>query len=572
MTRGLARRALHGMLALAVLALSQTVEAQSVRERLPQDEVIYFVLPDRFENGDPANDRGGLSGDRMVTGFDPTHKGFYHGGDLKGLIARLDYVQSLGATAIWLGPIFKNKPVQGGPGQESAGYHGYWITDFTRVDPHFGTNDEFRALVEAAHRRGMKVYMDIITNHSADVIQYAECPDSACPYRSLADFPDKAYTPIVPKAEAQVKVPAWMNDPRYYHNRGNTTFRAEDEVLGDFVGLDDFATSDPRVIDGFIEVYKGWIDRFGIDGFRIDTAKHVHPQFWQKFAPAIMAHARARGIANFHIFGEVASDGLDVPLQAWHTRVAKLPTVIDFAFRRAVIDTVAGRAGTVMFAALFRGDMLYEGGETIAGQLPTFISNHDQGRFAREMREALPQAGDEEILRRVQLGHAMMLSLRGVPTIYAGDEQGFAGDGNDQDAREDMFPSRVAVYNDNVLVGSKATTAESNFDTSHPIYRTIATLAKLRQQQVALRRGTQIIRKFSETPGLFAVSRIDRATGAEVLAVFNTANMAVSANIELDKTATRLLPLYGDCPGAPRLPGSLAVTLPPLGFILCTVK
>ena len=108
------------------------------RERLPEDEIVYFVLPDRFANGDPANDRGGLQGDRLTTGFDPAHKGFYHGGDLKGLTARLDYIQGLGATAIWLGPIYKNKPVQGGPGEESAGYHGYWITDFTSVDPHFG--------------------------------------------------------------------------------------------------------------------------------------------------------------------------------------------------------------------------------------------------------------------------------------------------------------------------------------------------------------------------------------------------------------------------------------------------
>jgi glycosidase len=116
-------------------------------------------------------------------------RAFYQGGDLKGLTDRLDYIQSLGMTAIWFAPIFKNKPVQGGVGQETAGYHGYWVTDFTSVDPHFGTNAEFKALVDAAHARGMKVYMDIITNHTADVIQYKECPTSACAYRSRADFP-----------------------------------------------------------------------------------------------------------------------------------------------------------------------------------------------------------------------------------------------------------------------------------------------------------------------------------------------------------------------------------------------
>ena len=124
------------------------------RARPPQDEVVYFVLPDRFANGDPANDRGGIKGDRLRTGFDPSAKGFYHGGDLKGLTQRLDYIQGLGATAVWFAPVFKNKPVQGPKGDESAGYHGYWITDFNSVDPHFGTNAEFKAFVDAAHARG----------------------------------------------------------------------------------------------------------------------------------------------------------------------------------------------------------------------------------------------------------------------------------------------------------------------------------------------------------------------------------------------------------------------------------
>jgi neopullulanase len=557
---------------LFATAFTAPLAAQSHRDRLPEDEVIYFVLPDRFENGNPKNDTGGIKGDRMKHGFDPTHKGFFHGGDLAGLIKRLDYIQGMGATAIWFAPIFKNKPVQGGKGQESAGYHGYWVTDFTTVDPHFGTDAEFKAFVDAAHKRGMKVYMDIITNHSADVIQYAECPESACEYRSRADYPDKAYTPVVPAAEKNVKVPAWMNDVQYYHNRGNTTFKGENSVMGDFVGLDDFATTDPRVIDGFIEVYKGWIDRFGIDGYRIDTARHVHPGFWVKFAPAIVEHAKAKGIPNFHVFGEVASDGLDVQAQALHTRVAKFPSVLDFVFRRSAIETVAGRAGTDLLATMFEGDDLYEGGKATAKQLPTFLGNHDFGRFAREMRLAHPKADDAEILQRVLLGHAMLMTLRGVPTIYSGDEQGFAGDGNDQDAREDMFPSKVAVYNDNTLVGTKATTADSNFDTDHPIYKAIADLAKLRSEQVALRRGDQIVRNYGEKPGLFAASRIDSASGDEVLVVFNTSNAPLKANVEIGKAATTLTSLRGACPATPRLPGSVSVSLPALGYILCKVK
>ena len=150
------------------------------RARLPQDEVIYFLLPDRFENGNTGNDTGVIPGGKLQHGFDPTDEGFYHGGDLAGLTRRLDYIQGLGATAVWVAPVFKNKAVQGEPGREFSGAHGYWVTDFTSVDPHFGTNAEFAALVEAAHARGMKVYMDIIANHTADVIRYRECPKNDC--------------------------------------------------------------------------------------------------------------------------------------------------------------------------------------------------------------------------------------------------------------------------------------------------------------------------------------------------------------------------------------------------------
>src|SRR5690606_10579700 len=119
-------------------ALSASASEGDFRQRPPQDEVIYFLLPDRFANGDPSNDHGGYAADRLVSGFDPANPEFYHGGDLAGIIQKLDYIQGLGATAIWMAPVFKNKPVQPTVGRPMAGFHGYWITDFTRPDPHFG--------------------------------------------------------------------------------------------------------------------------------------------------------------------------------------------------------------------------------------------------------------------------------------------------------------------------------------------------------------------------------------------------------------------------------------------------
>ena len=591
-------RALHYSLVLMAFA-GVANAADAVRDRAPTDEIIYFVLPDRFENGNPANDRGGVSGDRLQNGFDPTSKAFFHGGDLQGLTARLDYIQALGATAVWLTPVFKNKPVQGGPGQESAGYHGYWIIDFTSIDPHLGDEAQMQAFVRAAHARGMKVYLDIIANHTADVIAYRECPTDKCPYRSRAEYPysrhgglqgepindgftgnnfekltrpDFAYTPYLPAGEEHSKVPAWLNDPLLYHNRGNTTFEGESSQFGDFVGLDDLMTENPRVVQGMIEIYGGWIDRYGIDGFRIDTARHVNPEFWQAFVPAMLQRAAARGIPHFHIFGEVSTSDIDVALLARYTRVAKLPAVLDFAFANAVRATVAGNAGTDKLARLFADDALYEGGEQTALQLPTYVSNHDSGRFGFHVRAARPQASDEEVLKRVLLAHAMLLTLRGVPVVYYGDEQGFTGVGGDQDARQDMMKSRTPSYmaDRRIGVGLKPDLQPTNnFNLEHPIAQQIAKLSAVRRAQAALRSGRQVVRNYAESPGLFAVSRIDPTTGREIAIAFNTSLQPLSTVIEVDAGSRRFAALYGHCESEVSAPGSYRVVLAPLDFVVC---
>jgi glycosidase len=590
----------------ALALMAATSPSASYRARLPEDEVIYFLLPDRFENGDPSNDRGGLSGDRLSTGYDPTSKGFYHGGDLRGLTSRLDYIQGLGATAIWLGPVFKNKPVQGPKGQESAGYHGYWITDFTRVDPHFGTDADFKTFVDAAHGRGLKVYMDIIVNHTADILFPAECEGkNRCPYRSIADYPyqrrggtngapinqgfagerdgsaanfakltdpNYAYTIKVAPAERNVKVPAWLNDPIYYHNRGDSTFKGESSTMGDFSGLDDVFTENPRVVRGMIDIYCGWIDKYGVDGFRIDTAQHVNAEFWQQFVPAILACARKRGIPNFHIFGEVAMSEMDPAHTAVNTRVDKLPSVLDFAFTRAMVDVISGSAGTDELARLFRADPLYEGGAAAALRLPTFLGNHDAGRFPMLMKHFGPKVSDDELLRRDMLGHAMLLTLRGVPTIFSGDEQGFVGKGGDQEARQDMFASQVASYNEDKLLGTSSTTAKSNFNADHPLYREIAALARIRTSHAALTRGLQLIRYAQDKPGLFAVSRLDPTTGRELLLLFNTSTDSIKQNVVVETKSTQFDTLAGACPKVASAPGSVAVELPALGYAVCNAR
>jgi glycosidase len=153
------------------------------------DEVVYFVMTDRFADGAPGNNRGGSpSGDRLVHGYDPTGKGWYHGGDLAGLRSKLGYLDDLGITALWVTPPFTNRWVQGDltPGGTSAGYHGYWQVDYTQIDPHLGTSAEMIDLVADAHSRGMKVYFDIVLNHTGDVIDYE---GSTVTYRNKGRLP-----------------------------------------------------------------------------------------------------------------------------------------------------------------------------------------------------------------------------------------------------------------------------------------------------------------------------------------------------------------------------------------------
>jgi glycosidase len=380
----------------------------------------------------------------------------------------------------------------------------------------------------------------------------------------------------VPAGEERVKVPQWLNDPLLYHNRGNTTFEGESSEMGDFVGLDDLTTEDPRVVKGMIEIYGGWIDRYGVDGFRIDPARHVNAEFWQAFVPAMLQRAAAKGMPHFHIFGEVSTSNIDVALLARYTRDAGLPAVLDFAFASAVRATVAGDAGTDRLARLFADDTLYEGGEKTALQLPTFVSNHDAGRFAYFVRAARSQASDDEVLKRVLLAHAMLFTLRGVPVVYYGDEQGFTGVGNDQDARHDMMASRTPSYLADRRIGVERGVGlkpdlqgGSSFNLDHPIARAIAGLSALRRAHAALRSGRQLVRNYSETPGLFAVSRIDPTTGREIAIAFNTSLEPLATTMEVDAGSRRFTSLHGKCESAVAASGSYRVVVAPLDYVVC---
>ena len=558
-------------------------------------ENFYFVMADRFADGNDGNDLGGLTGGRLTTGFDPTDKGFYHGGDLAGLKGKLDYIQGLGTTAIWMTPSFKNKPIQGdGAGEVSAGYHGYWITDFTQIDPHLGTNAELKELVDAAHAKGIKVFFDIITNHTADVIKYSE---NEYAYRSKAAYPyvdangnefddrDYAgkdtfpplnvdsfpYTPAFPTAaDAAVKKPDWLNDPTLYHNRGDTTFVGENSLYGDFFGLDDLFTERPEVVDGMVDIHKKWITDFGIDGFRVDTVKHVNTEFWQKFAPAIRTHATSVGKPDFFLFGEVFDSNPAVT--STFTTTAKLPAVLDFGFQSTAQGFAASSAATNNVRDFFDKDDLYTDADSNAYSLPTFLGNHDMGRIGRFIRTDANNAGatDAEVLQRDKLAHALMYLTRGMPVVYYGDEQGFTGDGGDKDARQSMFASQVASYNDDDLIGTDKTTATDSFGTDHPLYQAIGEMAALTKAHPALRNGTQQHRLSAAGAGIYAFSRIDRGAQVEYVVALNNSETEQTAAVP---TYSAGMSFTGVWPAG--LPAAstaadrrLTVTVPPLSAVV----
>jgi pullulanase-type alpha-1,6-glucosidase len=551
----------------------------SLRKHVTEEQ-FYFVMADRFANGDTANDTGGIAGDRLDHGFDPTDKGFYHGGDLAGIMDRLDYIQGLGTTAIWLTPSFKNRPVQGEGGNASAGYHGYWITDFTQIDPHLGTNAEMQDLIAAAHARGMKVYFDIITNHTADVIgyeegQYTYRSKEEYPYTDVDDveFDDKLYagtdtfpevdlssfpyTPVVDEGDETVKVPEWLNDPRLYHNRGDSTFAGESSEYGDFVGLDDLWTERHEVVDGMIDIYSTWAE-FGIDGFRIDTVKHVNLEFWQEFSPAVLDAAQAAGNEDFFMFGEVYDSNPEY-LSTFTTR-GELQSVIDFGFQSRSVDFARGAATTAL-RNFYAQDDYYTDTNSNAYMLPTFTGNHDMGRAAMML------AGDysgADLMDRVELTNELMFLTRGQPVVYYGDEQGFIGDAGDKDARQDMFATRTQEYAQEAVLGGEPGSRD-RYDTTHPLYQQIAALSQLRREHPALVDGTQVHRYASSEAGVYAFSRIDAEEQVEYVVVANNSTEAQQVQVPTWSERTQFRGVHGS---SDRLrsgtDGRLAVDVAPL--------
>lgn len=473
-------------------------------------ELIYFVFPDRYLNGDTSNDKH--------PGYDPTDTAFFHGGDLKGLTGTcsagdngLARIKKLGFTAVWVTPLV----VQQRPTPNGAGYHGYWGVDFLEVDPHLGTKADLLAFSECAKKLELKLILDVVTNHTGDVIQYKD---------RLAFIPDDL---------TKAKNPSWLNDINNYHNVGdisNCWGEGLCSQLGDFYGLDDIATEKPVVYNGWADVFGSWIKDYGISGFRVDTARHLDDNFFKNWSPQINAAAQSVGINDFTIFGEV----WDVnPINLMnYIRRNKIQTVLDFPFQRSAVEFASGYSDAATIENLFSYDDLYTTATSHASNMVTFLGNHDMGRAGKiiESKRINPAS---ELLPRTLLGHSLMYLTRGIPSVYYGDEVGMTGtgSGSDQLARQDMFSTKVNIWKTEKRIGSSPIGTGNAFDITdkHPIANHLKALAKLRTANPALANGAMQIRYAKDY--LLAISKKDDAENREYVVAFNNSNKPIKATI-----------------------------------------
>jgi len=526
------------------------------------NDSIYFVMTDRYKNGDSSNDTGGLVGGPSSTGNSPSSPAYSHGGDLAGLMDGckandgsgdgLPRIKRLGFTAIWVSPPFVQDFVHGG----SASYHGYSITDFTKIDPHWGTNQEFKSFTDCAHRLGIKVILDIVVNHTADVIAYTNA-------RGFNTTPNP--TAYIPEGEESIKSPAFLNDINNYHNMGNiSNWGSKTEYQnGDFGGLDDIKTENQVVVDGFAELYSTWVNDYGVDGFRIDTAKHVDDQFFNKWWPKMVsqtAETMTNKSSSLFAFGEYY-DGSANALSSYMHKQA-LPSALDFAFQSSAISYVKGGSASNL-GSLFASDNSFLTATKSAYNLVTFLGNHDMGRVAMLINNGVNAT---QLRKADLLAHDIMFLTRGIPCVYYGDEVGMIGSGGDKSARQDMLSTRVQEWQDEARVWGDPIGIRNSFNIATPLTNRITILNQLRKDNPALASGPQLIR--SQAGNVLVTSRIDQANRLEYLVAFNSSKTDKTVTVTTDTLSSNFTPLIGSSTFKSTATGQITIKVPAMGTIV----
>jgi glycosidase len=491
-----------------------------------RDQVIYFVMTDRFADGDPRNN------DQGVGGYDPKRADRYNGGDLAGIRQRLDYIQGLGATAVWITPPNRNQwfdPMLG-----YYGYHGYWAQHFKQVDPHVGTLQEYRRLSDALHRRGLYLVQDIVVNHVGNYFDYPGGWDPRDPTRHYTPNPRSRPTP------APTQWPFSLNDPRRAADRKAGIYHwtpplvdvsnAENEQTYQMSGLDDLATRNPVVRRALRDSFGYWVREVGVDAFRVDTAFYVEPEFFEDFlyardrrAPGLAEVARRTGRQDFLVFGE--GFGIDRPgeerlarrIESYVTGPAgerRMSGMLNFPLYGALQDVFArGRPAAELGDRIERMLRVHRD----IHRMPTFIDNHDVDRWLA--------GGSPASMKQALLA---LMTLPGIPVLYYGTEQGFT-------------EQRAAMF-----AAGQGSGGRDRYDTQSELYRYTASAVALRRANPVFSRGTPVVLQASASgPGVVAWQT--EHEGASALVVFNTADHELLVDNLAPKApaGTRWAPLFG---------------------------
>ena len=508
-----------------------------------REEFIYFLMVDRFHD-DRDRQSVQTQARSLGSGTQAQLKKFC-GGTIKGIENHLDYIKNLGCTAIWLSPIFENNEA---PNPDSDKYHGYSIQNYLDVDPRFGTKQDLIDLVDAAHREGMRVFLDVVANHSGDNWYYFG--DTAYYYDRDRQFQFGGWrSPDRP-------LPSELRNPDFYNRRGE--IRNWDDYPetqnGDFFSLKGFNNDDDydglKLQEILIKAHCYWMREADIDGFRLDAVKHMGELAIARFCSEIREYAYRLGKRWFFLYGELVGGddainryiGPNTPTQFGSKTVYfGLTSVLDFPLYWTLPGAIKGFGSPVDLInryeaqrqrALSRGEL--------GRYLVTFVDNHDQiGQdYKRRFAADTPDA-------QVIAGIGYLLCALGTPCIYYGTEQGLSGKGNgDEFIREAMFDLSDPQVN--------------YLNQSCKIYEAIGRIAKLYQQIEALRFGRMYFREISGNgrdfglpqgqPCTIAFSRI--LAGEEVLVAYNTSATATRQDFVLidgglHKAGDSLRFLYG---------------------------
>jgi glycosidase len=461
-----------------------------------RDQFIYFLLVDRFNDGNP--DTPPFDGVKKESWRDNATGIRFQGGTLAGITAKLDYIRGLGATTVWLSPVLKNRP------EPSESFHGYAIQDFLDIDARVGTKDDLRTLVREAHQRGMYVILDIVINHTGDNWYYK---DDAHPLyeHSGRQYEFGAFRAEHPPAEYSRDDAVWpaeLQSIDCYKRRGAiVNWNDMDEsVNGDFMNLKELDLGNPIVLETMKAVYKYWIKEADIDGYRIDTVKHVEDGATASFCNAIKEYSESIGKKNFFLFGEIVSDDDTLrryvgPRTQGGDQLQALDAVLDFPLYFVLEEVIKGFVNPQVLRDRYeRLKRLYANTDA-SEYFVTFLDNHDQ--MARPYRRFLHGGTDP---MQAVLGIGYLLTVPGIPAIYYGTEQGFDGGSvpgswNDTYIRENMFGGTWGAF---------GTTGRHFFNIDHPLYILITRIARLRASEPALRYGRFYFREVSDNGANFS--------------------------------------------------------------------